>query len=203
MITRNFIGVANKGKTIGTGILMVMILFSMVGCQAPAKTPEPPSNADLSYNCSVSQGFNFKKDEQILVGHIEYLKIGDQEFNSDLNVTNPIDSSKLIKVFGVMSNIQWSGGYADPIQFSCQVSTDNKMKMATLTHKSLANTEVEMIFSVYDFDPKEKSYFKCFHSDSVKLKGLVAKSGGNWSWPLTWISRWKYKARKIILSPWA
>ena len=134
--------------------------------------------AESSYSCSVSQGFNFQKDEQILVGHINSLKIGETELKSDLNVTDPEDVNKTIKVFGVASSIYWNGGYADPVQFACQVSTDNKNLLTTLKHKSMSNTEVELLFTFYDYDPKEKKYFKCFHANDTKLKGLVEKAGG-------------------------
>ena len=134
--------------------------------------------ADLSYNCSVTQGFNFKKDEQILVGHIVSCEVGKNKFDADLNVSNPEDASSLIKVFGIVSSIYWSGGYADPVQFACQVSNANKIKIAALTHKSLADTEVLFKYNVYDYDPKEKKYYKCFHSNNADLKGLVSKSGG-------------------------
>jgi hypothetical protein len=134
--------------------------------------------AESSYSCSVRQGFNFEKDAQVLVGHIVACKVGTEQFDADLNVSDPLDASTLVKVFGIVSNIFWSGGYADPIQFSCQVSNTNKTKIATLTHKSLANTEVIFKFVIYDYDPKEKKYYKCFHSNEVEMKGLVMKSGG-------------------------
>lgn len=53
------------------------------------------------------------------------------------------------------------------------------MKIATLVHKTLTSTEVTFKFSVYDFDPKEKKYYKCFHTDDNELKGLVLKSGSD------------------------
>jgi len=134
--------------------------------------------ASSAYSCSVRQGFNFEKDQQIIVGHIVSCKVGSDQLDADLNVANPEDPAKLIKVFGIASDISWNGGYADPIQFSCQVSNANKTKIATLTHKSLANTEVLFKFNVYDYDPKEKKYYKCFHSNDAELKGLVLKSGG-------------------------
>jgi len=134
--------------------------------------------AESSYGCSVSQGFNFQKDEQILVGHINSIKIGETELKSDLNITDPEDVAKLIKVFGIVSSIYWNGGYADEVQLSCQVSTDNKNLLAALQHKSMSNTEVELVFTIYDYDPKNKKYYKCFHANDTKLKGLVQKSGG-------------------------
>ena len=134
--------------------------------------------AESSYECSVSQGFNFQKDEQILVGHINSLKIGETELKSDLNITDPEDNAKLIKVFGIVSGIYWNGGYADPVQFSCQVSNDNKNSLTLLAHKTLSNTEVELVYTIYDYDPKNKKYYKCFHANDTKLKAYVEKSGG-------------------------
>ena len=134
--------------------------------------------ARSEYNCSVSQGFNFQKDQQMLVGHIVACKVGSDQLDADISVTDPNDISKDVRVFGILSSISWTGGYADAIQFGCQVSTKNKTKIATLVHKSLANTEVLFKFNVYDYDPKEKKYYKCFHSNDADLKGLVLKSGG-------------------------
>jgi hypothetical protein len=142
------------------------------------KTKEVGIMAESSYNCSVTQGFNFEKDAQQVVGHINYLKIGDQEIAADLNVTNPEDIAKTVKVVGVGSNIFWKGGYADPIRFSCQVATDNKNLISTLVHKTMANTEVLLTFTIYDYDPKAKKFFKCFHTNDEKLECLVEKSGG-------------------------
>ena len=42
----------------------------------------------------------------------------------------------------------------------------------------MANTMVEFVFTIYDYDPDEKKYYKCFHSNDAVLKGLVEKSGG-------------------------
>lgn len=116
-------------------------------------------------------------DKHTQVGHIEYLKIGDTVLDADLSVVNPISANQS-DVVGILSSIYWEGGYADPILFSCQVSEASKTKIAAMEPKSLSNTEVELMFSVYAFDPQAKAYYKSFHSDSVKLKGLVSKSGG-------------------------
>lgn len=135
--------------------------------------------AEISYACDVVQGFNFQKDVQTVVGHINSMKISDKDdLKSDLNVTDPENVADVVKVFGIVSDIYWAGGYADPLQLSCQVSTDNKNVLATLQHKSMANTEVELVFTIYDYDPKEKKYFKCFHTNGEKLLGLIFKSGG-------------------------
>lgn len=138
----------------------------------------PLFGAQSGYSCSVQQGFNFEKNEQVIVGHITYLKIGGKELKADISVTDPENVRIKRKVFGVLSAVYWNGGYADPVQFSLQISTDNKNTIAAMQHKSLSNTEVEVEFNVYDYDPKAKKYFKAFHSNNVRLKGLIQKSGG-------------------------
>ncbi len=136
--------------------------------------------ADLNFDCNVAQGFNFQNDVQTLVGHIVSCQVGDEAFDSDLQVQDPEgEPDEFVGVFGIAAGIYWGGGYADPIQFNCQVSNANKVKIATLTHKTLTSTEVTFKFNIYDFDPSEKKYYKCFHTDDADLKGLVLKSGGD------------------------
>ena len=130
-----------------------------------------------NYNCDVRQAFNFQKDAQTLVGHIDTLKIGDTQFAADLNVADPTTGQNK-KVFGVISYIGWQGGYAEPVSFNCQVGTENKKSAAILQHKDLSNTSVEVNFTVYDYDPKAKKYYTAFYTDGTALKGLVNKSGG-------------------------
>ena len=138
--------------------------------------------AEVSYSCDVSQGFNFQKDQQTLVGHINKLKVAGKELAVDMAVTNPENvTGDKVKVVGVVSNIYWGGGYADSMQFSCQVSNPNKKTLAVLTQMEMANTMVEFVFTIYDYDPDEKKYYKCFHSNDAVLKGLVQKSGGQLS----------------------
>lgn len=136
--------------------------------------------ATTSFNCSVSQGFNFEKDAQTVVGHLTSLKIGTKEFAKDIEVIDPTaikDNTKL-KVVGIMSGIYWKGGYADPLSFNCQISTVNKQDAVVLQHSDLSDTTVEYDFVVYDYDPVAKVYFKTFHNDTTTLQGLVEKSGG-------------------------
>lgn len=136
--------------------------------------------AATSFSCSVEQGFNFQKDAQDLVGHLNKLKIGEKELAVDLGVTNPEElAGDKIKVVGVMSSIYWNGGFAESIQFSCQVSNANKKDLAILTNTELSNTTVEFQFTIYDYDPDEKKYYKAFHTNDAALKGLIEKSGGD------------------------
>lgn len=138
--------------------------------------------ASSSYDCRVDQGFNFQKDAQCLVGHINSLKIGDKEFDKDLAVSDPTkinDENSTVKVVGVVSSIYWEGGYANPIQLSCQISTANKQEAIVLQHTKLSNTNVEFAFTIYDYDPVKKTFYKAFHSNDAALKGLVEKNGGD------------------------
>lgn len=135
--------------------------------------------AESSFNCNVSQGFNFQKDDQSTVGHIVSVKIGDTALASDINVTNPEDNTATVAVFGVASSVYWAGGYADPIFFECRVSNANKNTLGQLVHKSLANTAVELKFNVYDYDPIAKKYYKAFHTNDAVVTGLIYKQGGS------------------------
>ncbi len=47
-----------------------------------------------------------------------------------------------------------------------------------LTHSELSDTTVEFVFTVYDYDPDDKKFYQCFHTDAAVLKGLIMKSGG-------------------------
>lgn len=134
------------------------------------------------YSCNVSQGFNFQKDEQTIVGHINSIKVGETDMAVDLAVTDPENlAGDKVKVVGVVSMLNWNGGYADPIQFSCQVSNANKNSLTVKTHQDLSNTAIVFQFTIYDYDPDQKKYYKAFHSNGTDLNGLVYKSGGDLS----------------------
>ncbi len=136
--------------------------------------------ASSSFPCSIEQGFNFQKDAQLMVGHINSLKIGEKEFAKDLSVEDPTkitEDESTVKVVGVLSNIYWEGGYADSIQLSCQISVTNKQDAVVLQHTNLSNTNVEFSFTVYDYDPVKKTFYKGYHANDTDLKGLVEKNG--------------------------
>ncbi len=136
-------------------------------------------SAELSYQCDVTQGFNFDKTVQSIVGHINSMKIGDTELDVDLAITDPTDlAGDKIKVVGVMSGIAWQGGFAQPIQISAQIGNANQKAITLLQHADLSNTAVEFIFTTYAYDPDAKVYYKCFHANDTALKGLVEKDAG-------------------------
>jgi hypothetical protein len=164
--------------SVKSAVTILIVLATGAAALAPTAGAGPTRLAEHAYNCDVGQGFNFQKDSQALVCHIDYLKIGGIELRSDLSVTNPTDPRNPKKVFGVGQTMYWHGGYADPIQFVAQVSDGNKRALATLLHQALSNTEVELAFTVYDYDPEQKKYYPAFHTDGQRLKGLVQKRGG-------------------------
>ena len=135
--------------------------------------------AEMNFYCSAEQGFNFKKDEQVVVGHLLTCKVGDQKLEADLEVTDPEDNTKNVSVVGVMTSISWAGGYAQPIMLDCQVSNKNKVSLASLTMKTLSSTNLNLAFNIYNYDPAAKKYFKAFHTDGKDLNALILKSGGS------------------------
>jgi len=137
--------------------------------------------ASTNLSCSVEQAFNFQKDAQCLIGHLTELEISSDDkgkFKIDMAVVDPTkpfgEKETKEKVVGVISNIHWQGGYADPIYIGCRISTSNKTIAATLEHTTLSDTKVKCKFKIYDYDPVEKKFYLCFHTEE-SLKGLVAK----------------------------
>lgn len=136
--------------------------------------------AALSYPCDVSQGFNFQKDVQELVGHLTAMTIGGTELSADLGVTDPTDiSGDKISVVAVLSDIYWEGGYGHSISLSGKVSNANQTSMAGLTLNTLSSTEVVFQYNVYKYDNAEKTWYKCFHANETDLNGLVETNSGD------------------------
>ncbi len=136
--------------------------------------------ASSQYGCSIRQGFNFEKDAQVLVGHLVSMKIGTQDLETDIKVTDPtnfgVDND--LDVVGIISDISWQGGYADPLQIAFNVSNENSKLVSIMKHTDLSDTTVVFKFTVYDFDPIAKKYYLAFHSDDTDMKGLIFKQGG-------------------------
>ncbi len=133
--------------------------------------------AELSFNCSVTQAFNWQKDAQPIVGHLNALTIGDKELATDLQLTDPESIADRLDVVGAISSIFWNGGYADPIQMSIQISTTNKTAVTLLTQMEMSATTTVFEFTIYSYDQQKKLYFKAFHCEGTALNGLIAKSG--------------------------
>jgi hypothetical protein len=135
--------------------------------------------ASSNYSCSIKQGFNFEKDQQVLVGHLMSMTIGGTALPADTTVTSPTDLKNETKLLGVISDISWAGGYADPIYLNCNVSNSNQKLLQIMKHTNLLKTDVLFVFNIYVFDQVAKKYYLAFHNDSKDGKGLIMKSGGD------------------------
>ena len=135
--------------------------------------------ANLSYNCSLRQAFNFEKDAQYLVGHVVSITIGTTALKADTTLTLPT-TYKTAAVVGVIRDWNWRGGYADPIEIAFNVSNENQKTIAVMTHTNLSNTVVVIEFNIYAFDQDAKVYYLCANVTKA-LNGLILKSGGELS----------------------
>lgn len=125
----------------------------------------------------VYQGFNFKKDKQKSVGFLTKLKIGDTEIKADLACKDPTNPAADVKAVAVLSDVLWETGVTDAVFFTGQVSVSNRQEIAMLVYNSMVNVLTTFQFVVYEYDPKEKKYYLCFHSNSKDMDGLLEKRG--------------------------
>jgi hypothetical protein len=144
--------------------------------------------ASSHYSCSVRQGFNFEKDQQLLVGHLVSMTVGGTALAADESLTIPTAAfssgdavTTSTAVVGVISDISWTGGYADPLYFNVQVSNENQKTLSVKTHTSLLDTTVVFQFNIYAFDQEAKVYYLAFHSNATDMNGLIYKEGGDLS----------------------
>jgi len=130
--------------------------------------------AGISYQADIEKGFLLGEEPADLVGHVSFLTVGGQQLAADLAVTDPGDvgGNAVMKV-GVISDIAWGGSAGDPLELSCQISGANMMTVATLLHRPLANPLVQLRFAVHSYEPKERTYYKCFHTRQAILTGFI------------------------------
>lgn len=134
----------------------------------------------FSKSLDIYQGYNFKKDVQTPVGFITALKIGDVTLKADQTCKDPMAPETDLTVVAVLSGSMWELGVTDAHYFSGQVSVYNKQQVQMLTYKDLTKVDVEYKFSVYEYDPIEKKYFKCLlPTDDATLKGILEKNGSD------------------------
>lgn len=125
----------------------------------------------------VYQGYNFKKDKQSTVGFITKLTVGAKTLTADQVCKDPTNPTADLKAVAVLSDVLWETGVTDAVYFSGQVSTANRQEVAQLAYLDLADITATFQFSVYEFDPIAKKYFKCFHCSDTDMNGLVEKRG--------------------------
>ncbi len=136
--------------------------------------------ASLNYPCSVRQAFNFEKDQQVTVGHLNSIQIGTQALTADITLTLPTNYSATT-VVGVIQDWSWNGGYADPIYINFNVSNENQKSLSVMCHTNLSNTAVTVAFNIYCFDQDAKVYYPACSTLTTPLTGFVFKKGGELS----------------------
>ncbi|WP_437509745.1 hypothetical protein [Sorangium sp. So ce1099] len=127
--------------------------------------------------CDAYQGYNFKKDRQTTVGFITKLTIGGTALVVDQTVKDPLKPSDDLKVVAVLTDALWELGVTDALYFTGQVSVYNRQTLMDLVINNLTNIEVVYQFTIYEYDPVAKVYFKCFHCKETDMKGLLEKKG--------------------------
>jgi hypothetical protein len=135
--------------------------------------------ASSQYSCSIRQGFNFEKDAQVLVGHLVSLSISGTAIPADITLTLPTDLTNETVVVGVISDISWQGGYADPINIHFNISTKNQTAMLLLKHTNLSDTQVIFQFNIYQYDQVNHVYYLAFTSNETDMNALLVKNGGD------------------------
>jgi len=134
--------------------------------------------ASLNYGCSLRQAFNFEKDQQVLVGHVNTIQIGTQALTADITLTLPTNFTATT-VVGVITDWSWNGGYADPVYINFNVSNENQKLLSVMCHTNLSNTAVTVAFNVYAFDQDAKVYYQACSTLTTPLTGFVFKVGGD------------------------
>lgn len=127
----------------------------------------------------VVQGFNFKKDKQGPVGFVTSISIGGTALTADLQtIKDPEKPGDNLSgnVVAVLNHYLWETGSTDAIYLSGQVSTSNKQTLASMLLGTFSSIEVLVKYTVYEYDPLAKKYFKSNFLDA-ELKGLLEKSG--------------------------
>lgn len=131
------------------------------------------------YPCDLYQGYNYKKDVQTHMGFVNSMTIGTTVITADTSVIFPTADTTQVKVAGVLSEIYWEGGNAEPIMMDFNVSIANKVLIATLLQTNMSNTNVVFEFTVYEYDPVAYAYYSCFSSNSTTVNGVIRKVGGD------------------------
>ena len=137
--------------------------------------------AVVDHSLDVYQGFNYKKDKQTPVGFLTKMKVGDKEMKVDITIKDPTAPETDLKCVAVLESCQWATGPTDPVHVFGRISTQNKQDVGLLVLKELTKIDVLFQFTVYDYDPIAKKYFKAFHAADTDMKGILEKEGGDLS----------------------
>ena len=127
--------------------------------------------------CDIYQGYNFKKDKQTTVGFLTSLSIGGTALSADTTCKDPMNPTSDLKVVAVCSDVLWELGVTDSLYFTGQISVYNRQTVMNLIINALTSIEAVYKFTVYDYDPVAKVYFKTFHCNDTDMNGVLEKRG--------------------------
>ncbi|MFC1706089.1 hypothetical protein ACFL59_04595 [Planctomycetota bacterium] len=133
--------------------------------------------AVINMECDVPQSYNLQRDAQCRIGHVEALSVAGVKFLKDQQVGEPLKWGSP-KVVGIIAGLEWEGGFAQPLNFTFHVSVPNKQKITELVHSQLKTSEVNIQFTIYDYDQVAKAWFLQFDSRGKEVAGMVQKEGG-------------------------
>lgn len=144
---------------------------------------------EFHYEPEAPQAFHWERDLQHQVGHILKFQVGSKDFPKDMNLQDPLVTSGAasVKVIGVVDELKWSGRPGGKLELDFVVSTANRRDLLTLLHtgsssdgniSDLEKATVTLAFVIYDYDPNSKKYFKCFHTASTPITGVIETGTG-------------------------
>lgn len=130
--------------------------------------------------CSAADGFRFKAHVQAVIGHMTSLQIGDTKLSADMKVRDPMNANqadKTIQVVGVLNLFQWDLGITDALKLSAQISYASKTTVYGMLLNGIEKTNISVSFNVYEYDYKNKTYFKSVNTNDQDLIGYIEVVG--------------------------
>lgn len=132
------------------------------------------------FNCDVMQEVNWVKGHNTIVGYVNTLTIDGTELAVDItNLWDPIAQSNTMQVVGLMDYCGWQGGATEPIRMSFLVDNANQVTILNLLSAGLADTVMQIEFTVYNFDQQASPavYYPTFWTNGDPVTGVIAKEG--------------------------
>ena len=125
--------------------------------------------ASIKIDPETEHAFDFERNDQHLIGHIDFLKIGTTTLTRDITLLKPIGFVDSV-VVGALDMFEWSGNQGDPITLDLVVSPDNRGTVAGLVYSDLANTDVTFDLTAWDYDSRAKQFFVTVYGKNCKGK---------------------------------
>lgn len=132
------------------------------------------------FQCDVIQEMNWVKGHNAIVGYVNSLTIAGIQLAVNLtNLWDPIAQENSLEVAGVMDYCGWPGGATEPIRMSFLVDNENQVAILNLLDGGLADTVLQVEFTVYNFDQQANPsvYYPTFWTDGAAMTGVIAKEG--------------------------